>query len=315
MPHSIPSPHPTPSHDWRAALPAVRGTLRQDFALAGSTWFQVGGIADMFFKPEDAEDLAQFFAALPPDVPVLVMGVGSNLLVRDGGVRGVVIRLGRGFTSITYDATSQQVTAGAGALGRNVAQHLQPLGRGGLEFLTGIPGTVGGAVAMNAGAYGREVVDCLHSVTLVHRNGRLETLAANALHMRYRKGNLPTGAIVVSACFHTQPSSPDAVTAAIAEIAQKREESQPLRTRTGGSTFKNPEGQKAWQLIDAAGCRGLRRGDAQVSDKHCNFLLNLGRASAADIEALGEEVRHKVQQQSGITLEWEIQRVGDASIT
>jgi UDP-N-acetylmuramate dehydrogenase len=241
-------------------------------------------------------------------VPVLPVGVGSNLIVRDGGVPGVVVRLPKRFAQISVDGDI--VTAGAAAMGITVASGARDAALAGLEFLRGIPGTVGGAVRMNAGAYGREVADCLIDATVVHRDGRVETLAAAALGFSYRHSGLEDGAVVVSARFRGRQGDKAAITAEMERIAAEREASQPLRSRTGGSTFKNPPGEKAWQLVDAAGCRGLKIGGAQVSEKHTNFLLNTGKASSADIEALGEEVRARVKAQSGIELEWEIQRVG-----
>jgi UDP-N-acetylmuramate dehydrogenase len=290
------------------AHPDVRGRLTQNAPLAPLVWFKSGGTADELFEPADVADLQDFLRA-NPDGPVWPLGLGSNLIVRDGGVRGVTVRLGKAFAGVSADGN--RLTCGAGAPGISVASAARDKGVAGLEFLRGIPGTVGGAVRMNAGAYGREVADILISADVVLRMGELQTLALDDLGYTYRHSNLPEGAIVVAATFAGVPGAPAIIGAEMDRIAAEREASQPLRSRTGGSTFKNPQGYKAWALVDAAGCRGLRRGDAQVSEKHCNFLLNLGSATSADIEALGEEVRAKVKAHSGVTLEWEIQRVGE----
>ena len=286
----------------------VRGKLTPNAPLAPLVWFKTGGPTDQLFEPADVADL-QAFVRDNPDVAIWPLGLGSNLIVRDGGVRGVTVRLGKAFAAITVDGN--RLTCGAGAPGISVASAARDRGVAGLEFLRGIPGTVGGAVRMNAGAYGREVADILVSADVVLRDGALQTLALEDMGFTYRHSALPHGAIVVAATFAGVPGAPAIIGAEMDRIAAEREASQPLRSRTGGSTFKNPEGHKAWALLDAAGCRGLRRGDAQVSEKHCNFLLNLGSATSADIEALGEEVRDKVKAHSGVTLEWEIQRVGD----
>jgi UDP-N-acetylmuramate dehydrogenase len=248
-------------------------------------------------------------AGLDPETPVLPVGVGSNLIVRDGGVPGVVVRLPKAMAKVTVEP-GNRVRAGAGAMGITVASAARDAGIAGLEFLRGIPGTVGGAVRMNAGAYGRDTSDILVEAMVVTRDGAIETWSVTKLGYTYRHSELPTGAVVVEALFEGAPGDKAAIAAEMDRIATEREASQPLRSRTGGSTFKNPEGDKAWRLIDAAGCRGLKRGDAQVSEKHCNFLLNLGEATSADIEALGEEVRARVMAASGVMLEWEIQRVG-----
>ncbi|HVF93763.1 MAG TPA: UDP-N-acetylmuramate dehydrogenase [Sphingomonas sp.] len=277
-------------------------------SLADFIWFRTGGPAELLVRPADVDDLATFLRNLDPATPVLPVGVGSNLIVRDGGVPGVVVRLPKAMAKVSVDAG--RVRAGGGAMGISVASAARDAGVAGLEFLRGIPGTVGGAVRMNAGAYGRDVSDILVEATLVLRNGTVETWPAARLGYTYRHSDLPTGAVVVEAVFAGTPGDPAVIGAEMDRIAAEREASQPLRSRTGGSTFKNPDGHKAWALIDAAGCRGLQRGDAQVSEKHCNFLLNLGSASSAEIEALGEEVREKVMAQSGVMLEWEIQRVG-----
>ena len=287
----------------------VRGRVTHGAPLAPLVWFKSGGPADRLFEPVDVHDLQQFLRA-NPDGAVWPLGLGSNLIVRDGGVRGVTVRLGKAFAAISVDGN--RLTAGAGAPGISVASAARDKGIAGLEFLRGIPGTVGGAVRMNAGAYGREVSDIVVSVDIVTRSGERRSMAVDEIGFTYRHSNLPDGAIVVAATFAGVPGAPAMIAAEMDRIAAEREASQPLRSRTGGSTFKNPHGHKAWALVDAAGCRGLRRGDAQVSEKHCNFLLNLGAATSADIEALGEEVREKVKAHSGIVLEWEIQRIGDA---
>ncbi|MET0310276.1 MAG: UDP-N-acetylmuramate dehydrogenase [Sphingomonas sp.] len=291
------------------ALPPVRGKLTHDAPLAPLLWFKSGGAAEWLFEPADADDLGNFLYALDPSIPVMGLGLGSNMIVRDGGVPGVVVRLGKAFAGVEQvDATT--IRCGGGASGILVSSKARDAGIAGVEFLRSIPGTVGGFVRMNGGAYGRETKDILVECEVVLRSGERRTLALADLGYTYRHSALPEGAIVVRATFRGHPGDPAAIQAEMDRIAAAREESQPLRSKTGGSTFKNPEGHKAWALIDAAGCRGLRKGDAQVSEKHCNFLLNLGEASSADIEALGEEVRAKVKAQSGVMLEWEIQRVG-----
>ncbi|PTQ61156.1 UDP-N-acetylmuramate dehydrogenase [Sphingomonas aurantiaca] len=277
-------------------------------SLAAFIWFRTGGPAETLVRPDTATDLAAYLRDLDPSTPVLPVGVGSNLIVRDGGVPGVVVRLPKAMAKVSVQ--DGRVRAGAGAMGITVASAARDAGIAGLEFLRGIPGTVGGAVRMNAGAYGRDVSDILIEATVVTREGSVETWPAARFGYVYRHSDLPAGAVVVEAVFSGTPGEPSVIGAEMDRIAAEREASQPLRSRTGGSTFKNPEGHKAWALIDAAGCRGLTRGDAQVSEKHCNFLLNLGSASSAEIEALGEEVRDKVKAHSGVALEWEIQRVG-----
>lgn len=291
------------------ALPPVRGKLTHGAPLAPLVWFKSGGAAEWLFEPADVDDLSDFLFALDPPVPVMGLGLGSNMIVRDGGVPGVVVRLGKPFATVEQlDATT--LRCGGGASGILVSSKARDAGIAGVEFLRSIPGTVGGFVRMNGGAYGRETSDVLVECEVVLRSGERRTLALAELGYTYRHSELPAGAIVVSATFRGEAGDPAAIQVEMDRIAAAREESQPLRSKTGGSTFKNPEGHKAWALIDAAGCRGLRRGDAQVSEKHCNFLLNLGNASSADIEALGEDVRAKVKAQSGVALEWEIQRVG-----
>lgn len=291
------------------ALPPVRGKLTHGAPLAPLVWFKSGGAAEWLFEPADVDDLSDFLFALDPSVPVMGLGLGSNMIVRDGGVPGVVVRLGKPFATVEQlDATT--LKCGGGASGILVSSKARDAEISGVEFLRSIPGTVGGFVRMNGGAYGRETSDVLVECEVVLRSGERRTLALAELGYTYRHSELPAGTIVVSATFRGEAGDPAAIQAEMDRIAAAREESQPLRSKTGGSTFKNPEGHKAWALIDAAGCRGLRRGDAQVSEKHCNFLLNLGNASSADIEALGEDVRAKVKAQSGVALEWEIQRVG-----
>ncbi|WP_267419153.1 UDP-N-acetylmuramate dehydrogenase [Sphingomonas sp. GC_Shp_1] len=294
-----------------ATLPAAKGKVEPQGSLADFIWFRTGGPAEWLFRPADAEDLAAFLRDLDPAVPVLPVGVGSNLIVRDGGVPGVVVRLPKAMATVSV--ADGLVRAGGAAMGISVASAARDAGIAGLEFLRGIPGTIGGAVRMNAGAYGRDTSDILVEVTVVTREGRVETWPAARLGYTYRHSDLPVGAVVVEALLSGTPGDPATIGAEMDRIAAEREASQPLRSRTGGSTFKNPDGHKAWALIDAAGCRGLTRGEAQVSEKHCNFLLNLGNAAAADIEALGEDVRARVKAQSGVELEWEIQRIGVAA--
>jgi len=292
-----------------ATMPHVRGKLTPNAPLAPLVWFKSGGSAEWLFEPKDEDDLVEFLRDLDPDVPVMALGLGSNLIVRDGGVPGVVVRLGKPFAKIDQlDETS--LRCGGGASGILVSSTSRDHGIAGLEFLRGIPGTVGGFVRMNGGAYGREVSDILVSARLVMRSGEVVEWPLEKLGYTYRHSDVPPGAVVIEAVFRGVPGDPDAIGAEMDAIARAREESQPLRSRTGGSTFKNPPGHKAWALVDAAGCRGLTMGDAQVSEKHCNFLLNLGSASSAEIEALGEEVRRRVREHSGVALEWEIQRVG-----
>ena len=289
-------------------LPKPRGRLMADAPLGPQTWFRTGGPAEVLFRPADVEDLASFLAALPADVAVTVLGVGSNLLVRDGGVKGVVVRLMRGFTAIAVEG--HELVSGAGAPDLNVALTARDHALAGLEFLSGIPGTIGGAVAMNGGAYGGELSHVLVSAEAVDRSGAVHRVGSADLGFSYRHSTAPADWIFTSARLRATPGDQLAIARRIAEIDAARTESQP-RSRTGGSTFVNPPGHKAWELIDGAGCRGLRVGDAQVSEKHCNFLINLGSATAADVEALGEEVRRRVFEQSGVRLEWEIRRIGE----
>lgn len=294
----------------KMTMPPVRGRLTPDAPLAPLVWFKAGGSAQWLFEPADTDDLCNFLRALDPAVPVMGLGLGSNLIVRDGGVAGVVVRLGKPFAKVAADGLT--LICGGGASGILVSSTARDAGIAGVEFLRSIPGTVGGFVRMNGGAYGREVADVLVDAQVVSRDGDLTTLTPADLNYRYRHSDLADGAIVVSATFRGESGEPQAIQAEMDRIAAAREASQPLRSKTGGSTFKNPDGHKAWALVDAAGCRGLMRGDAQVSEKHCNFLLNTGNATSADIEALGEDVRAKVLAASGVTLEWEIQRVGVA---
>ncbi len=296
-------------------LPQVRGQLLKGESLAPFTWFRVGGPADALFLPADADDLAQFLAALPNDVPLLPIGVGSNLIVRDGGVPGVVIRLaGRAFAQIE-PLGDARIRAGAGALDSMVAKGAAKAGIAGLEFYVGVPGTIGGALTMNAGCYGRETTDVLIEATALNRKGERVTLSHADFGFTYRHNALTEELIFLDATFQGTPDEPEAITARMAEITAKREGSQPIREKTGGSTFKNPlapDGTKlsAWKLNDEAGMRGFRRGGAQVSEKHANFLINTGDATAADIEGLGEDVRAAVKAKHGIELEWEIKRIG-----
>jgi UDP-N-acetylmuramate dehydrogenase len=293
----------------RTAVPEIDGSIESLASLADFIWFRTGGPADWLVKPKDVEDLSRFLGELDPSVPVMPVGVGSNLIVRDGGVPGVVVRLPKSLAQVTVEP-GNRIRAGAGAMGITVASKARDAGIAGLEFMRGIPGTTGGAVRMNAGAYGREVADILVEATVVLRDGTVETWPRERFGYTYRHSETPEGAVVVEAVLQGVPGDSKAIGAEMDRIAEEREASQPLRSRTGGSTFKNPPGTKAWKLIDEAGCRGLTIGDAQVSEKHCNFLLNLGNASSAEIEALGEEVRRRVFEKSGVTLEWEIQRVG-----
>lgn len=291
-----------------ATIPEVRGRMQEKVQLAPLTWFRVGGPAEFLFRPADVEDLCAFLRDLPLEMPVTVIGAASNLIVRDGGINGVVIKLARGFGDVVVEADG--IIAGAAALDVTVSEHAAEAGLAGLEFLSGIPGTIGGAVAMNAGAYGGDMAGVLDWVELVTRAGEVLRIPAHELGLSYRHANLPDGAVVVRARLRAAPGEASMIGAKMGEIKSKRESTQPVRSRTGGSTFANPDGQKAWELIDAAGCRGLRMGSAQVSELHCNFLLNLGEAKAAELEGLGEEVRRRVAQTSGVELRWEIKRIG-----
>jgi UDP-N-acetylmuramate dehydrogenase len=293
------------------ALPLVRGKLTPNAPLAPLVWFKSGGAAEWLFEPKDLADLQTFLRDLDPQVPVMALGLGSNLIVRDGGVGGVVVRLGKAFATVRReDETS--LKCGGGASGILVSSAARDAGIAGLEFLRSIPGTVGGFVKMNGGAYGAEVKDIMTRCEVVLRSGELVTLSVADLHYTYRHSELPEGTIVVAARFQGTGGDPSGIQTEMDRISASREASQPLRSKTGGSTFKNPPGEKAWQLVDAAGCRGLMQGGAQVSEKHTNFLINTGNATSADIERLGEEVRWRVKANSGVVLEWEIQRVGKA---
>src|SRR6056297_2437246 len=303
-------------------LPDVRGRLSPDKPLSDLTWLRVGGPADWLFQPADLDDLGCFLRDLPDDVPVFPMGVGSNLIVRDGGLRAVVIRLGRGFNTI--EAKGGRVTAGAAALDGHVARRAADAGLD-LTFLRTIPGAVGAAVRMNAGCYGVYTADRLVSARAVTREGEVVTLSAADLNYRYRQSDLPEGWVIVEATFEAPQGEPEALEARMAEQLRKRDETQPTKARSAGSTFRNPAGfsstgrdddvhdLKAWKVIDEAGMRGARRGGAQMSEMHSNFLINTGDASAADLEGLGEEVRKRVFQSSGIELHWEIMRVGETA--
>jgi UDP-N-acetylmuramate dehydrogenase len=289
-------------------LPPLRGRVQASAPLAPFTWFRVGGPAEVLIRPADEADLAQFLRALPLDIPVHVIGACSNVIIRDGGLPGVAVRLARGFGAIEVDADG--IVAGAAALDVTVAEHAAAASLTGLEFLSGIPGSIGGAVVMNGGAYGGDIASCLDSADVVMRSGDQRRLAAAELAFAYRHSRLPHGAVVVRARLRARRGAPAAIAARMAEIRAEREATQPVRARTGGSTFRNPPGMKAWELIDAAECRGLTRGGAQVSEKHCNFLINTGTATAADLEGLGEEVRRRVHAATGVRLEWEIHRIG-----
>ena len=292
-------------------LPPVRGSLVHDAPLKDLVWFRAGGPAEVLFRPADADDLAAFIAAKPADLRVSVIGVGSNLLVRDGGIPGAVVRLSSAFGKIEADGT--RVRAGAAALDGAVARAAADAGIAGLEFLRGVPGTIGGALKMNAGCYGREIKDIFVEATAIDEQGNKVTLTAADMDFEYRKAKgARDGLIFIEAVFEGTRDNPAAIKARMEELSANREAAQPIKSKTGGSTFKNPPGHKAWQLVDRAGCRGLMIGAAQVSEKHTNFLINTGDATATDIEALGEEVRKRVLENSGVTLEWEIKRVGVA---
>jgi UDP-N-acetylmuramate dehydrogenase len=299
---------------WRSALPAVRGRLLHDETLAPFTWFRVGGPAEVLFLPADPEDLGAFLRALPDEVPRTLLGVGSNLIVRDGGIEGVVIRLaGRAFGRIEVDADQARVIAGAGALDSAVARVAAEAGIGGLEFLAGIPGTVGGALTMNAGCYGRETKDILVAAWATDFTGESRPWELEDFGYGYRSSAIPSGVIWEQAIFQGHRDDPAAVRARMAEITARRETTQPIREKTGGSTFKNPPGHSAWKLVDAAGWRGREMGGAMMSPLHANFMINTGSATAADLEALGEAVRADVRAKTGVQLEWEIKRIGRAA--
>jgi UDP-N-acetylmuramate dehydrogenase len=292
------------------SAPKLRGRLLAHQPLAELTWFRVGGPAQLLFMPEDEADLSYFLGQLPAEIPVTVIGLGSNLIVRDGGVAGVVIRLGRGFNEIAVEGT--RIRAGAAVPDVKIARAAQEAGLAGLAFLRGIPGGIGGVLRMNGGAYGRETKDALIEAHAVDRQGRLHVVSNADMHYAYRHSGAPDDYIFTQGLFAGEHGDPAAIAAEMDKITGSREATQPVKSRTGGSTFKNPPGPKAWQLIDAAGCRGLSLGGAQVSEMHCNFLINLGNASAADIETLGETVRRRVMENSGVDLEWEIRRIGVA---
>jgi UDP-N-acetylmuramate dehydrogenase len=292
-------------------MPKLRGRLQANEPLAPVTWFRVGGPAQALFMPADEDDLAYFLSRLRADIPVTVVGLGSNLIVRDGGVAGVVIRLGRGFNEITVEGA--RVHAGAAVPDVKVARAAQDAAIAGLAFYRGVPGAIGGALRMNAGAYGGETKDVLVYANAVTRGGDMVTFTNAEMGFSYRHCGVSDDHIFTSALFEGKPGDRAAIAAEMDKITESREATQPIKSRTGGSTFKNPPGQKAWQLIDAAGCRGLIVGDAQVSELHCNFLINLGNATAADIETLGETVRQRVKEHSGVDLDWEIKRIGTAA--
>jgi len=291
-----------------AAMPKLRGRLVANQAMADITWFRVGGPAEVMFSPADEEDLSYFLSSLPGEIPVTVVGVGSNLLVRDGGIEGVVIRLARGFNETAVEG--DLIRAGTAVPDVRLAQVAAEAELSGLAFYRGVPGTVGGALRMNAGAYQRETRDVLVEARAIDRKGRLQVLKNADFNFSYRHSELPADFIATQAVYRGMPGDKAVIKAEMDKITEAREATQPIKSRTGGSTFKNPSGQKSWQLIDAAGCRGLVVGDAQVSELHCNFLINRGNATAADIENLGEEVRRRVKENSGVELEWEIVRLG-----
>jgi UDP-N-acetylmuramate dehydrogenase len=296
----------------KAGMPQLRGRLLPNEPLAPLTWFRVGGPAQVLFMPEDEADLAYLLAHLPADIPVTVIGLGSNLIVRDGGVPGVVVRLGRGFSDVTVE-DGLRIRTGTAVPDVKVARAAQDAGIAGLAFLRGIPGAIGGALRMNGGAYGGETKDALIEARAVDRRGNVRVFSNGDMHYSYRHCGAPDDVIFTEAVFAGTPGDPAVIAADMDKITESREATQPIKSRTGGSTFKNPPGQKAWQLIDAAGCRGLKVGDAQVSEMHCNFLINLGSATAADIETLGETVRARVRETSGVDLDWEIKRIGVVS--
>ncbi|MCY4480953.1 MAG: UDP-N-acetylmuramate dehydrogenase [Rhodospirillales bacterium] len=298
--------------DWIERLPAVRGRYALDVDLSRTVWFRAGGRADVVFRPADIDDLSHFLSARPADVPVTVVGLGSNLLVRDGGVEGVVIRLRQGFRDVhvRWEGDRALVEVGAGALDVNVARYCRDQGVDGLAFLSGIPGTIGGALRMNAGAYGYELADVVVEARALDRDGAMHALTPDAMGLSYRHSAVPDDWIFVSAVLTGRRGEPAAIARHMEEINAQREASQPIRARTGGSTFTNPAGHSAWELIDEAGCRGLTRGGAQISEQHCNFIVNAGGATASDIEGLGEEVRRRVEEKTGLSLRWEIRRIG-----
>ena len=290
-------------------LPEVRGSLRADVPLAPFTWLRVGGAAEAFFMPKDEADLAHFLSATPDEIPVQILGVASNTLVRDGGVKGVVIRLGPAFGNVSTDGL--RVTAGAAALDRTVAKKAATAGIAGLEFYAGVPGTIGGALRMNAGCYGSETKDILQSVVALDRTGRRQVMRLEDMQYSYRHCGAAKDLIFTEAIYEGTPDTPSAISARMDDITAKREGSQPIREKTGGSTFKNPEGHSSWKLIDKAGCRGMRVGGAQMSEQHCNFMINANNATAEDLEKLGETVKARVLETQGVDLHWEIRRIGE----
>jgi UDP-N-acetylmuramate dehydrogenase len=302
-------------------LPPVRGRYREYADLARTSWFKVGGPAEVLFKPADREDLSSFLAACPEDIPITILAVCSNVIIRDGGIRGVVIKLGREFGEIDINEDEQIITAGAAALDLNVAMEAARKGCEGLEFLSGIPGSIGGALRMNGGAYGSETADVLIEAEVIDRSGQIHHLSPQEMGMAYRHNDIPENFIFTGARFKTSKGNPDTIMSRINAIKDKREETQPIKEQTGGSTFANPtaeqiltaglpEGTKTWQLIDKVGGRGLMIGGAQMSEKHCNFMINTGEATAEDLENLGEEIRRRVREEFGIELRWEIKRIG-----
>ena len=297
-----------------AKLPPVRGKLSENVPLAPYSWLRVGGPAEVFFMPKDEADLAHFLSSTPDDIPVTILGVASNTIIRDGGIRGVVIRLGPSFAKVTTDGLT--VRTGTAALDNKVAKEAAKAGIAGLEFYAGIPGTIGGALRMNAGCYGTETKDVLVEAVALDRTGRRQVMLLSELGYSYRHSKAPNDLIFVEAVFKGTADAPDAITARMAEITARREQSQPIREKTGGSTFKNPDqvqsgGRGAWQVIDDAGGRGFKVGGAQMSEKHCNFMINTGHATAADLEALGETMIAKVKETQGVDLEWEVKRIGE----
>ena len=298
--------------NWIDRLPRVRGRYAFNVDLSRTVWFRAGGRADVVFRPADVDDLAHFLVTRPAEMPVTAVGLGSNLLVRDGGVEGVVVRLRQGFRdmSVHWEGARALVHVGAGALDMNVARFCRDQGVDGLAFLSGIPGTIGGALRMNAGAYRHEMADVLVEARALDTDGAMHVLAPDAMGLTYRHSAVPDGWIFVSAVLAGRRGEPADIARHMEEINAQREASQPIRARTGGSTFTNPAGHAAWELIDEAGCRGLARGGAQISEQHCNFIVNVGGATASDIEGLGEEVRRRVEEKTGLSLRWEIRRIG-----
>lgn len=293
---------------WLENLPPIQGRYQTQALMSQQTWFQVGGAADLLVRPKNVEDLITFLQYKPAEVPLTVIGAGSNILVRDGGISGAVLRLGRGFANLHFDGV--YLTVGAAALDRTVALMCADKGLAGLEFLIGVPGTIGGALKMNAGCYGQEIKDVLVWADVVDLKGNIIRLSHEDFGFTYRHSSLPSNCIIIRACFKLQLEPPERLHQRLVVLLEQREKSQPVKGRTGGSTFKNPPHHHAWSLIDEVGGRGLRRGDAQFSEKHCNFLLNLGKATAKDLEDLGEEVRQRVLKDLGVSLEWEIIRLG-----